>query len=225
MELFKPIPLPLDALPERLRKIIKGMEKACNIPVEIPFAYSLGILGGAVGTSVGLEIKPGWIEYPFLWILVGAPVGVGKTTAINGLMQPIYERQRDQNVPLFLDDFTLEAMGLALNQNPRGLIICQDEFSALIASFNQYKGGQGSDFERLEKLWTCQPIKIDRKKQPPIFTPPTSVSIVGGIPIQVLATFLRKQWFHTSEMKSNAPLKPVENKANFSGLYLKCAHK
>ena len=72
-----------------------------------------------------------------------------------------------------LDDTTIEAAIPIMADNPRGLILINDELTALVAGCNQYKGGKGNDRQALLKIWAGQAFKKDRVLNP------------GRIPIRV----------------------------------------
>lgn len=68
-------------------------------------------------------------------------------------------------------------------QNPYGLALIQDELSGAIRGLNEYKGGQGSDKEKLLSSWSGKAELIDRVSDgdgPPQYADYTGLQVVGG---------------------------------------------
>jgi Protein of unknown function (DUF3987) len=75
-------------------------------------------------------------------------------------------------------DTTTEALDVIMSENPRGLILVQDEASSLVTSMNQSRGGKGSDRQWYLSTWSGQSRTVDRKQNQ------------DRIPIRVLDPFL-----------------------------------
>lgn len=80
-------------------------------------------------------------------------------------------------------DTTVEALAVLLADNPRGLLLHRDELAGWINSFDQYKGGKGSDTAHWLTIYGARDLLVDRKggSRPSLFVPRATVSIVGGI--------------------------------------------
>lgn len=91
--------------------------------------------------------------------------------------QPIY----------YITDATTEAIAVCHQLNPRGLILIFDELTGLVNSFNQYKGGKGSDRQFYLRAWSSEPILSTRKGREAsngieyISVPDPCISITGGL--------------------------------------------
>ncbi len=88
-----------------------------------------------------------------------------------------------------VEDATTEALAPILSDNPRGLLVSRDEFTALIGSLNQYKSGKGADRQFFLSAWSGEPIAVDRKgnvARVPIRVPHPFLCIVGGTPPDML---------------------------------------
>ena len=96
----------------------------------------------------------------------------------------------------WINDITSESMAAKLKDNPHGLLYYHDELTALIAACDQYRGGKGSDREKLMGLYSRAPYKVDRKtnKGPKdnICVGRPFVCILGGIPPDKLHTLRPK---------------------------------
>jgi hypothetical protein len=84
---------------------------------------------------------------------------------------------------LVVKDATVEAVQKLLAENPRGLLSLRDELSGWLASFNQYRGGNGSDREFWCEAYNGASYSSDRIKFDgnPISIEHCSVAIVGGM--------------------------------------------
>ena len=64
-----------------------------------------------------------------------------------------------------LQNFTIEALKLALSQNPRGLLALSAEGATVLRSFGEYKQGRGeSDRAYMCQVWSHEWSKTNRKK-------------------------------------------------------------
>jgi hypothetical protein len=86
----------------------------------------------------------------------------------------------------FTSDTTTERCAVLLNENPRGLLICRDELSAWVGSLNQYKGGKGADKQFYLSAYSSAALCVDRQGKKPIIVDAPHLSVIGGIPPDVL---------------------------------------
>ena len=90
----------------------------------------------------------------------------------------------------FLDDSTLEAIGDALVDNPKGILWLVDEMSGMLSSFDRYSAGgkEGSTRARLLSSYDCKSWKTNRKDEGKnVFIPSACLSIFGGLQPAMLA--------------------------------------
>ena len=93
------------------------------------------------------------------------------------------------------DDTTIEALGVLLQQNPRGLLMARDELSGWLGSFEQYKKGKGSDVPKWLEMHGGRPLVVDRKGSGVLHVPSAAVSVVGGIQPEPLRRALGREHF------------------------------
>src|SRR5262249_40493453 len=146
-----------------LRRYVEEGAVALRCPPEFLGVPMLVIAGAAIGTSYVLEVKPGWRERPCLYAAIVAPPGKGKSPPLDAVARPVHARPAGlmevwQDVmklweglssevkpprPILgrvvVNDTTTEALAPILKENPRGVVVIRDEFSALVHSMNQYK--------------------------------------------------------------------------------------
>jgi len=92
---------------------------------------------------------------------------------INRPDKPTYRRH-------YTVDTTIEAVAVSVRDNP-GIAIAPDELTAWIGGMDAYRAGKGADRQNYLRLWSGQPIDVNRKGQEPLYVPNPVVGLVGGI--------------------------------------------
>jgi hypothetical protein len=90
------------------------------------------------------------------------------------------------------DDVTTEALGVLLQQNPRGLLMVRDELSGWFA-FDRYVQGRGGDAAKWLEMFGGRPMVVDRKTGGTLYVPRAAVSIAGGIQPETLRRALGQE--------------------------------
>jgi hypothetical protein len=85
----------------------------------------------------------------------------------------------------YVDDTTVEALGVVLSENPRGIMWRKDELAGLIADLDKYSSGNsgGGTRSRLLSSYDGQEWKTSRTSDPTrnLYIPRAHVGIFGGI--------------------------------------------
>lgn len=99
-----------------------------------------------------------------------------------------------QRPRLVVRDSTTEALSLALQSQPKGLLMNRDELAGWFGSFDRYSGGKGSDRPFWLECFGGRTFTQDRVKNgaTPITIPHMSVSIIGSIQPDKMQTCLMK---------------------------------
>jgi hypothetical protein len=142
-----------------------------------------------------------WFAPPILWGLTIASSGVGKTPVQDAITRPLwglhkelYENWKAQcdaqaeddetKIPqprVIVSDVTIEKMTDVLVENPRGAFYVTDEFSTLIGSMGQYKGGDnGADRGLWLKAYEGKPLQRERVGRGTTFVPHWGISILAA---------------------------------------------
>ncbi|MBX7106186.1 MAG: DUF3987 domain-containing protein [Gemmataceae bacterium] len=209
---------PREILPGPLAKLADEIAVSMNAPVDFPAVTMLALASGAIANSRAISPKRSYQESPTVFAgLIGRP-GVVKSPVLGILRRAFDSRQLqllaewgeelaewekqppDERGPkpnaqrILVSDTTTETLGRLIVANPRGLIQVRDELMELVAGLNQYKGGQGADRQFYLKIWSCDPLLIDRMsdksaKGGPLYSPRSFCSIVGGLQPDVLTQF------------------------------------
>ena len=94
-----------------------------------------------------------------------------------------------------VDDITTEALAARLNENPRGLLLINDELTQWL-SFDVYKSNAGVDAPRYLKIWGGKSFLVDRRHQLSVlYVRNPALSILGGIQPEVLKKSLGRDHF------------------------------
>jgi len=99
------------------------------------------------------------------------------------LTRPVRQR-------LQIMDATIEAVVRIHDENPRGLLMVQDELAGLLGNMSRYSGGTDRPFWLT--AWNGIPHFADRRsKREPVWIPRLSVGVLGGIQPARLEAMLR----------------------------------
>lgn len=98
---------------------------------------------------------------------------------------------------LILNDTTVEAMAVRLQENPAGLLLQRDELAGWLKSFDRYKDKGGGDLQQWLEVHRAGQIIVDRKgsggRPAIVFVRRAAVSVVGGIQPGILARTLGEE--------------------------------
>ncbi|MDP2857257.1 MAG: DUF3987 domain-containing protein, partial [Bacillota bacterium] len=87
---------------------------------------------------------------------------------------------------LFVTSATIEALADALNDNPAGIALIQDEGAAWVRSVNQYRSGRGADRQFYLSCWSRAWVEIIRRTARNVSVPTPHLTVLGGLPPEVL---------------------------------------
>lgn len=92
-DIFPARPFPFDALPRNLLRTVGEFAEHLHVEPELIASAALTILSGAIGNTVRISPKEGFEVAPFLWLIIVASSGYGKSPAIETLLRPVKRRQ------------------------------------------------------------------------------------------------------------------------------------
>ncbi len=180
---------PLEALPSAIREFVAEGAEALPVPYELLAIPALVAAGAAIGNARGVQLKEGWQEKPSLYAAVICNSGTMKSPALEKATFPVKKHQTSDR-RTWTSDATVESLARLLTEHPRGLLVIRDEWAGWVNSMNQYKDGKGADIEFYLSVWGGQSFVVDRvgvgAKGTPLFIDRPFVSVVGGIPPDVL---------------------------------------
>lgn len=188
-----------------IQKLFSTMASQMQVDPEPAACMALAIMGAALGNTIRLELQEQHRVAPFIWFVLIAKSGYGKTPIEELLTREIKGREKkmfsqyakalkayedmdkpekkNSLLPIYetyiSSDFTIEGLAALFSKNPRGTLILKDEVMGVIHGLNQYKSKGGNDREKFLELFNAGSWKIDRVKDAR-FIPNTGASIVGG---------------------------------------------
>jgi hypothetical protein len=86
-ELFPSGAFPFDAFPKDLITLNNRISDALHVEPELVACAALPIISGAIGNSVRISPREGWTVPPFIWQIIIAISGYGKSPVINLLLK------------------------------------------------------------------------------------------------------------------------------------------
>jgi hypothetical protein len=208
---------PVEAFPHSIQEVILELRDKLNFPVDYMGSAILFAATVAIGNSVKVRIKEGWIEQATLFIaLVGRP-GSNKSHPLEFAIKPLQEKdnisyqnyefqlreyqklsgedQKEAVKPVFkqtlLNDFTLEALYQVHSINPKGIGVYKDEFSGWLKDMNRYRAG--SDVEFWLSCFSGKSITVNRKSADTLHIPRLKISVIGSIQPGILANAFDSQ--------------------------------
>jgi hypothetical protein len=200
--IYPATPFPVDVFPEDHQRYIREGAAAMNCPPDFFGVPMLVVAGGAIGNSFRLAVTNTHHQSAALYAAVVGRAGSVKSPALEEVARPLEQAERRHHLRfreqmkawretpeeereekptlkrVLVDDTTTEALGTALEANPRGLTMVRDELAALVCGLNQYKAGKGHDRQIYLKIWNHATSRIDRKNNP------------DGIPLRIYRPFL-----------------------------------
>ena len=201
------VPFPVNRLPDVLREYVTHEARAINVDPAMIAPLVLGNAAGMIGNARSIRLREDYHQACVLWVAVVAPSGSRKSPAVNSARCGVirvqadawnaYEKARaawkkgDPEPVLtrpMIDDATVPAVVVALNDNPRGLIMPLDELDAWFGSFNAHTEGHGGDVPKWLQMHGAGAIQLDRKTGDlrVAFVRRAAVSLTGSIPPSVL---------------------------------------
>ncbi len=94
-EIFPEIPFPIEVFPDELKKLSFTLSEVLQVPAELPACCMLPIIGSAVGNALKVSPRFDWVSSPFIWFMLIAATGFGKTHLIDMLMKPLDKLQSE----------------------------------------------------------------------------------------------------------------------------------
>jgi len=149
----------------------------------------------------------GWMQSARIWALNVAPSGAGKSPAHRATLHPLHEVQRalykefqrqcealsaeDPKPPrprIVIADATIEALSEVLRDNPRGVLVANDEFESFLGGLDQYKRSVASrDRGEWLRLFDGGPHTVERVQRGSVFVPNFGASLLTATTPTALA--------------------------------------
>ena len=153
-----------------------------------------------------------WFQPPILWTLAIGRPGAGKTPGQRAMLAPLWKIHReldeqwhqevagldkDAKKPpkprIIIADATIEALSEALRDNPRGLLLANDEFESWLGSLDAYRrSGVSRDRGEWLGLFDGGPHTVERVNRGSVLVPNWGCSILTATTPSALAKLTRE---------------------------------
>lgn len=205
---------PLEILPEFYQELFDDLNEIMEFPNDFLGAGLFAAVSTVIGNKIRLQHKRGWQESAsFYNAIVGLP-GDGKSPALSFMMKPVEEIDRNlyleyssllneynklldkENIPkpklkqFLIDDATVEAVIVALDNNNKGITIYTDELNGFFRTLNRYR--QGNDEQFYLSAYSNNTVKVNRVTKEQIQIENPNVNILGSIQPEILRSAFKE---------------------------------
>jgi len=212
-------PFPIDQMPPPFGEYALKAAESIRTHPDLVAVAMLATLGAAVGRSVNVQIRPGWVAWPSCWYCLVSPVGFGKSPSIafaerelartDSILVADSVRQleawqaecdslkKGEPKPpkpamkrVRLRSSTLAALIDCHRQNELGLLYSPDELNSWLAGMGEFSKGGGSDRANWLSARTGGDMSQDRISGVR-YVPKSAITIIGGIPPAMLGDLVK----------------------------------
>jgi hypothetical protein len=202
---------PVNVLPDPIGTYIS--ENAHDLGCDPSFIALpvLSMLASAIGNSNVLRVNGDWLEPSIVWSCIVGESGTSKSPALDRGLEPLRriqdrylaehkrdirdshpsnESERSVLKRLIIDDATTESVLKLLEQNPKGLLLANDELSGWF-NFDRYRSSKSpSNTAPWLSMYGGRSVFVDRVTRNTVAVKRASVSVTGGIQPGILRTML-----------------------------------
>ena len=200
---------PPDALPKVVDDFARDVAGRLGCPTAFVAAAALATICGTIGTKYRIQphrLDDEWTEKALLWFAIVEDPGGKKSPAIKAAVKPlrvIEARHRGEDEKRLAvwksakkaggdpgpeprkrrytaQNFTMEGLREVLVGSVYGILIHQDELTAMIGRLDAYKSTKGADRADMLELYEGNPLSVDRAKNS-YDIPCWGASVIGGI--------------------------------------------
>jgi hypothetical protein len=215
---------PFDVFPKRLLEVIKNISDALHVEPELVANSMLTIISGALGNTIRISPKHNFEVAPFIWLIVIALSGYGKSPIVQTLLKHLkhlqaisyneYQKKLQEYEKKFRKAKQDETVDIPEKPKLQHYVVSDCTVEALANVFecdgrgviiyqDEIAGlilgfdqykGKGNDRQHYLELFNCDSWKIDRKAGVK-FIHNTGASIIGGIQPKVMPKVFREDSF------------------------------
>lgn len=213
-----PTEFPFDVFPTEVQDLIdKAHASRLKFPKVYTSCGVLCAVSCAIGNALAVEFTREHVENAVLYMALVGGKGKNKSHPLSMTMRPLqdmddedYHQYRveyarymeDQDRPKkermglpeptrkrrIVGDITAEALAMVMQENPRGVLLLNDELIGWIKAQNQYRSGNGADGEMWLSLWSGKSHDVTRKTSGDARITKPFVSVCGTIQPTIIPT-------------------------------------
>lgn len=212
-------PFPLDQMPQPFGEIAIKAAESIRTHSDLLAVSMLAVLGAAIGRSVNVKIRPGWISWPSAWYALVSPVGFGKSPAISFSERELKRidaalvaqsqaaldawvnecdcmpkgEAKPPKPPMLrvrMRSGTLPALIDCHRQNELGILYSPDELNSWLSGMGEFSKAGNSDRPNWLSARCGGDLSQDRISGGLRYVPQSAVTILGGLPPAMLGEFI-----------------------------------
>ncbi|MGH8319958.1 MAG: DUF3987 domain-containing protein [Steroidobacteraceae bacterium] len=205
-----------EELPPTLAEYSLAYARATGFDLSLILASALAVAAAALSDEFQIvgDSASEWFQKPLLWVLTIGRPGSGKTPVQKAMLAQLWAihreldaQWRDQVAALAMSedeqkapprprvvvvDTTIEALTEVLRDNPRGILIANDEFESWLGSLDAYRRGAVSrDRGEWLRLFDGGPHTVERVQRGSVYIPNWGSSILTATTPAALAKLAR----------------------------------
>ena len=171
----KMVPFPIEIFPRAIADYVTATAEAMQVDPAFVAIPALAACAAAVGNSRVLRINACWVERACLWTAIIADSGSRKTPAFKSALAPLWAVNQEQmgvnDVAIrdwrtaceqckkgekhppkpiesrtVIQDCTVERLGALLSENPKGLLMAENELKGWFDGFTRYSPGSAASY-------------------------------------------------------------------------------
>lgn len=212
-------PFTADDLPACLAEFPAAFALASGFDPSLTLSAALSVAAAALSDRFQIvgDSSTEWFQQSRLWVLAIGRPGAGKSPAQSKMLAPLWRLHKELDAQWKQDcardaegnedgektkppprprvivvDATIEALSEVLRDNPRGVMIANDEFSSWLGGHDLYrKGGAGHDRGEWLRVFDGGPHTIERIQRGSVYIENWGASILSATTPVALAKLTR----------------------------------
>ncbi len=218
-----PTAFPFDVFPVEVQELVdKAHASRLKFPKVYTSCGVLCAVSCAIGNALSIEFTREHVENAVLYMALVGGKGKNKSHPLSMALRPLQElddedykqfniayakyaedqgRKKSERVGLpkpvrsrrLVGDITAEALAIVLGENPRGVMMVNDELVGWVKAQNQYRAGMGADGEMWLSLWSGKSHDVTRKTTEDARISTPFVSVCGTIQPTIIPTLAEKR--------------------------------
>jgi len=200
-------------MPPALSEFPAAYAAASGVDPSLALTAALTCAAAALSDDIQIvaDSATEWFQQARIWVVgIGRP-GAAKTPTQREMLKPLWrihqsldkqyhefiaanpEETKPPRPRVIVADTTIEALSEALRDNPRGLLIANDEFESWLGSLDTYRrGGASRDRGEWLRVFDGGPHTIERVQRGPVYVKNWGASILTATTPATLAKLSRQ---------------------------------
>jgi len=199
-------------MPAALSEFPAAYAQASGVDPSLALSAALASAAAALSDQIQIvaDSKTEWFQQARLWVAAIGRPGAAKTPTQREMLKPLWRihqsldkqyhefvaanpEEKPPRPRVIIADTTIEALSEALRDNPRGLLIANDEFESWLGSLDTYRrGGASRDRGEWLRIFDGGPHTIERVQRGSVYVENWGASILTATTPATLAKLSRQ---------------------------------